>query len=289
MISEFFEHSDTRPRRRAGLRPADAGRRPALSVIWMLLFLIAPAALEGFVGVDRGELLFKLVPGQGAASIVNVTNSGTGLSTVSLSIEDFRIADGRPDFNSQAHSRALADRLTVFPTNFELKAGESREVQVLLDPGDGPFESGTYWAVVFVQTSRLADMVPPGGDRQVQVRLVERVGVFAFADAEPEPRPFPADVEITGLEKSDKGLVVSVKNPSRYLRLVTEGYVLATPLDGGAAQRWPMQTFRVLPGSVVQTEIPVPESAAGLGRCNVLVALDYGAEELVAGEREFEF
>lgn len=259
------------------------------SMLPVLLTLAAPAALEGFVGVDRGELLFSLVPGRGAAATMTVTNSGAELSTVSLSIEDFKIAGGRPDFNEQAHDRALASKLTVFPTNFELKAGESREVQVLLDPGYGPFESGTYWAVVFVQTSRLADMVPPGGDRQVQVRLVERVGVFIFADAEPEPRPLPADVEITGFEKSVKGLVVSVRNPSRYLRLVTEGYVLATPLDGGAAQRWPMQTFRVLPGSVVRMEIPVPESAAGLGRCNVLVALDYGADELVAGEQEFGF
>ena len=251
--------------------------------------LASPAALMGFVGVDRGELLFSLVPGKGAASTVNVSNSGTELSTVSLSIEDFGIKDGKPDFTSQAHSRALAGKLTVFPTSFELKGGESREVQVLLDPGDGPFEAGTYWAVLFVQTSRLADMVPPGGDRQVQVKVVERVGVFVFADADPEPRPLPADVEITGLVKSGKNLVVSVKNPSRYLRLVTEGYVLATPLNGGAAQRWPMQTFRVLPGSVARAEIPVPDTAAGLGRCNVLVALDYGAEELVAGEQEMEF
>jgi P pilus assembly chaperone PapD len=281
MSFESCEHSPKR-------RPAGAGQRPELLILSILLFL-APAALNAFVGVDRGELLFKLLPGHGAASTVNVTNSGTGLSTVSLSIEDFKITDGRPNFNAQEHSRALASRLTVFPTSFELKAGESREVQVLLDPGDGPFEAGTYWAVVFVQTSRLADMVPPGGDRQVEVRVVERVGVFAFADAEPEPRPLPADVEITGLENAGKNLVISVKNPSRYLRLVTEGYVLATPLDGGAAQRWPMQTFRVLPDSTVRMEIPVPETAAGLGRCNVLVALDYGAEELVAGEQEFEF
>lgn len=257
--------------------------------IFLLVLAAAPARLPGFVGVDHSELLFKLEPGKGAAATVTVTNSGEELSTVSLSIDDFAIADGKPNFNSQTHPRALASRLTVFPTTFDLKAGESREVQVLLDPGDGPFDPGTYWAVVFVQTSRLTDMVPPGGDRQVKVRVVERVGVFVFADAKPEPRPLPADVEVVGLERQEGRLLLAVRNPSRYLRMVTEGYVEVTPLNGGASQRWPMQTFRLLPGSLVRHEIPVPESAVGLGRCNVLVALDYGAEELVAGEQEFEF
>lgn len=275
---------------RADLRRGGAGRRLTPPALLLLVTLaLAPFAAHAFVGVDRGELLFQLTPDRGASSTVTVTNSGDELSTVSLSIEDFEVVNGRPDFNSRTHPRALASRITVFPTSFELKAGESREVQVLLDPGGGEFEPGTHWAVVFVQTSRLANMVPPGGDREVRVRVVERVGVFVFGDSEPEPRPLPADVEITGLEKSGNKLVLTVRNPARYLRLVTEGYVLATPLAGGAAQRWPMQTFRVLPDSTVEADIAIPESAAGLGSCNVLIALDYGAEELVAGEQEIVF
>jgi hypothetical protein len=187
----------------------------------------------------------------------------------------------------RAKSTGLIRRFTI---DLSSRSNDtSREVQVILDPGDGPFEPGTSWAVLFVQTSRLADMVPPGGDRQVQVRLVERVGVFVFADAEPEPRPLPSDVEITGLERADGKMFLAVSNPSRYLRLVTEGYVVVTPLDGRPAERWPVQTFRLLPDSLMKHEIPVPPSAVGLGKCNVLVVLDYGAEDLVAGEQEFEF
>jgi P pilus assembly chaperone PapD len=261
---------------------------PAFFSALALLFAMA-APLDAFVGVDRGELLFTLAPGQGASNRVTVTNSGTERSTVSLAIDDFAIVDGKPVFDSQAHGRALAARLTAFPTSFELEPGASREVQVIMDPGDGPFEPGTSWAVLFVQTSRLADMMPPGGDRQVQVRLVERVGVFVFADAEPEPRPRPSDVEIVGLERAEGKMLLAVRNPSRYLRLVTEGYVVVTPLDGRPAERWPVQTFRLLPESLMRHEIPVPASAVGLGKCNVLVVLDYGAEDLVAGEQEFEF
>lgn len=266
--------------------------RPITFRIWTILLILlttAPARLAGFVGVDRGEILLRLAPGQGADATVTVSNNGTERTTVSLAIDDFAIVDGQPDFNSRPHDRALAGRLTVFPTSFGLEPGASREVHVLLDAGDGPFEAGTHWAVAFVQTSRLAEMAPPGGERQVQVRLIERVGVFVFADAEPEPRPLPADVEIIGLERTEGRLYLSVRNPSRYLRMVAEGFVLVTPLGGGPPQRWPMQTFRLLPDSLMRIEIPVPESAAGLGRCSVLVALDYGAEDMVAGEQEFEF
>lgn len=260
-----------------------------LGLAVLLAFFAASEALGAFVGVDRGELFLELVPGKGAASTFTVTNGGDTYSTVSLSIDDFAIAGGRPDFNSQPHPRALARQLTIFPTNLELAPGESREVRVLLDPGQGAFEAGTHWAVVFMQTTRLADMVPPGGDRQVQVRLVERVGVFVFADARPEPRPLADDVAVTALQFEDGVLKLAVKNPSKYLRMVREGYVLVTPLGGGAAQRWPVQVFRLLPDSTVRAEIPVPPSAAGLGRCNVLVALDYGSTEMVAGEQEFTF
>jgi len=263
--------------------------RRILGLAGAVALLVGVPSLSAFVGVDRSELLFELVPGKGISSSVTVTNSGEAKTSVTLSIDDFAISAGRPDFNSQPHPRALARKLTVFPANFDLGPGESREVRVLLDPGQGPFESGTHWAVVFVQTTRLTDMVPPGGERQVQVRLVERVGVFVFADARPERRPLPDDVAVTGLTHESAVLKLSVRNPAAYLRMVREGYVLVTPLSGGAAQRWPVQVFRLLPDSTVTAEISVPASAAGLGRCNVLVALDYGSADMVAGEREFTF
>jgi P pilus assembly chaperone PapD len=251
--------------------------------------LVFPSSALAFVGVDRGEVLLELVPGKGASASVTVTNSGETKSSVSLSVDDFAIEGGRPNFNSEPHARALARRLSVFPTSFDLAPGESKEVRVLLDPGAEASASGTHWAVIFMQTSRLADMVPPGGDRQVQVKLVERVGVFVFADAQPEPKPLPDDVAVTSLVRDGEVMKLSVRNPSQYLRMVRDGYVLVTPLQGGAAQRWPLQVFRLLPNSTVQAEIAVPATAAGLGKCNVLVALDYGSADLVAGEQEFTF
>ena len=255
----------------------------------LVVALLAPLPAAAFVGVDRGEVLLELVPGKGASASITVTNGGDKKSAVSLSIDDFEIKGGRPEFNSQSHARALARRLSVFPTSFELAPGEAKEVRVLLEPGTEANVSGTHWAVIFMQTSRLADVVPPGGDRQVQVKLVERVGVFVFADAQPEAKPLPDDVAVTALKRDGEVMRLSVRNPSPYLRMVRDGYVLVTPLKGGAAQRWPVQVFRLLPNSTVQAEIGVPAASAGLGKCSVLVALDYGSADLVAGEQEFTF
>jgi P pilus assembly chaperone PapD len=253
-------------------------------------FLLGCASTAmGFVGVDRGEILLPLQPGKAASGVVTVTNSSAVRTTVSLSVDDFAIENGRPAFNSNSHPRALGKRLTVFPTSVDLEPGASQQVRVILDPGPGPFTAGTYWAVVFVQTSRLQEMLAPGTERQVQVRTIERVGVFVFADAEPERKPLPSDVEITGLAVATDKLVLTIRNPAKYLRIVTDGAVLVTPHRGGAAQKWPISTFRLLPESMLSVDVPIPAAAAGLGRASVLVTVDYGAPDLVAGEQEFTF
>ena len=251
--------------------------------------LVTSAAV--ILGVDKAELITDLVPDQKRVLTLKVSNSGSDATPVTVYTEDWQINKGELDFNNQTHPRALGRRVTVSPSSFELAAGATREVTVVLDPGSQPFAPGSYWSAVFVQSARLAPVpVTARTEAQgTQMRVIERIGVLLFADSAPEAKPLPADIEITDIKRTAQGLGVTVKNPSPYMRLASAASVSVTPFSGGETKKFPLRSFRLLPGSSQDISVALPDNVAGLGRSSVLAVLDYGAQDLVVGEARLTF
>ena len=240
------------------------------------------------IGVDKAELVTDLVAGQKRILKLQVSNTGTEATPVTVYPEDWQITRGEPDFNNQTHARALGRRVTVAPASFDLLPGATQEVTVVLDPGAGEFVAGSYWSAIFVQSARLAPTAD-AKDRGAQVRIVERIGVLLFADSAPEGKPLPDDVAITGIKRTTKGLDLSVRNPSPYMRLTTSAIISLTPFTGGETKKIPLRSFRLLPGASQQIAIDLPANVTGLGRTSVLAVIDYGAQDLVVGEARLTF
>ncbi|MBP8275253.1 MAG: hypothetical protein KAY59_12520 [Acidobacteria bacterium] len=241
------------------------------------------------IGVDKAELITDLAPGEKRVMKLKVTNSGTEATPVTVYSEDWQITNGQPDFNNVPHPRALGRRVTLAPASFALAAGEAQEVTVVVDAGTEPFQAGSYWAAVFVQSARLAPTAIKPEGRGTQMRIVERIGVLLFADSAPEAKPLPDDIAITGIKRTAQGLGVTVKNPSPYMRLASSASVSITPLSGGETTKIPLRAFRLLPGATQDIAIDLPENVAGLGRSSVLAVIDYGAQDLVVGEARLTF
>lgn len=243
------------------------------------------------LGVDQAELITDLVPGEKRVLKLKVSNSGTDATPVTVYTEDWQINRGEPDFNNQTHARALGRRVTVSPASFDLAPGASREVTVVLDPGSEPFAAGSYWSAVFVQNARLAPAPVTAKTEGLgaQMRVIERIGVLLFADSVPEAKPLPADIAITDIKRTPAGLDVTVKNPSPYMRLANAATVSLTPFAGGATQKIPLHSFRLLPGSSQDVAVALPAAADGIGRTSVLAVIDYGAKDLVVGEARLTF
>lgn len=252
-----------------------------------LLLLAGSLRAEQSFGVDRTELVTDLVPNAARSLRFTVNNPGTEALPFTVYAEDFAIADGAPVFGQPAGPRALAAKLTVFPASFELKPGEAREVTVTLAPGAGPFTAGSYYAAVFVQSSRLTEGGSPA-ERGSRINVARRLGLYFVADSQPERQPLPDDVVITALARTAGGVSVSVKNPSAYMRFVTSGNLQLTALSGGKPRALQLRRFRLLPDTVTTVETPVPETLK-LGEANVLAVLDYGAAELLVGEQRLKF
>ncbi|HET7537251.1 MAG TPA: hypothetical protein VFJ90_12405, partial [Candidatus Didemnitutus sp.] len=124
-------------------------------------------------GVDRTELTTDLVANEKRTLRFNVNNAGSESIPFTVYAEDFGVTDGTPVFGGKSDARSLAAKLTIFPASFELKPGEVREIAITLDPGAGPFSPGSYYAAVFVQSSRLAE-VTTGDSRGSQINVARR-------------------------------------------------------------------------------------------------------------------
>ena len=258
---------------------------PRLLVIFALMLSAGALRAEQSFGLDRTELVTDLVPNGARTLRFTVNNPGTEALPFTVYAEDFGIADGAPVFGQKPGPRALAAKLTVFPASFDLKPGESREVTVTLAPGAGPFTPGSYYAALFVQSSRLADAVAANGSR---INVARRLGIYFVADCQPESKPLPADVTMTALTRTAGGVAVRVKNPSPYMRFVTTGSLQLTAISGGKPTAIPLRGFRLLPGTETTVDTPIPAKLK-LGEANVLAVVDYGAEELLVGEQRLKF
>jgi len=247
------------------------------------------ASAAATIAVDHAELVTDLVPDQKRILKLKVSNSGTEATPITVYPEDWQIANGEPDFNNRTHPRALGRRVTVAPASFDLAPGASQEVTVVVDAGPGPFEAGSYWSAIFVQSARLTPTADSTAGRGTQMRIVERIGVLLFADSVPEANPLPADVAISGIKRTPQGLDISINNPSAYMRLVSSALISVTPFTGGATEKIPFHAFRLLPGTTSDIAVGVPAVVTGLGRTSVLAVIDYGAKDLVVGEARISF
>ncbi len=259
----------------------------------LLALAFASAPLLSFagvtIGVDKAELITDLAAGEKRMLKLQVTNSGSDATPVTVYSEDWQIAAGEPEFNNKTHPRALGRKVTLTPASFQLAAGASQDVTVVVDAGTEAFIPGSYWAAVFVQSARLAPEVAGTGDRGAQMRIIERIGVLLFADNAPEAKPLPADIVITGIKRTPEGVSISVKNPSAYMRLAASAVVSVTPLSGGETKKIPLPAFRLLPDSTQEIAVALPADVVGLGRSSVLAVIDYNAQDLVVGETRITF
>jgi len=135
--------------------------------------------------------------------------------------------------------------------------------------------------VLFVQSSRLTETIP--GASGSRINVARRLGLYFIADCKPESKPLPPDVMMTALTKTPDGIVFRIKNPSPYVRFVTNGSLQVTSVSGGKPTAIPVRAFRLLPATETTIATAVPAKVK-TGEANVLAVVDYGAEELLVGE-----
>jgi hypothetical protein len=262
--------------------------RHLLVIFVMAAFL--PGPVEAAFVVSPMVHQLQVPAGQRGSSTILVRNSGNRVLTLKLYLADSRFGpDGREkDLPLGTLERSCAPWTTLESELVELQAGEMRRVNLdLAPPAD---VRGSYWTKLYVE-----EISTPEPDRQnvkgrsYQIYARQRMGVRIFETVLGTEEP-GAVVNRVKVDTADDTLTVtlSVLNTGNALLRCqgrvelrnSRGEVLET-LQPGAKGK-----FSVFPGA--ERELPVRSTLKlAADSYTVLAIVDYGGENLVAGEESF--
>ena len=252
------------------------GRRYLGALLLAFATLAAPRAARAQLTVDVLELF--VAPGDAdAVRTVRVRNDGAERVQAMVVQEDWeRDADGTNRFLPLGtHTRSCGEHIDVFPRAIALEPGEAATVRVAVRAGTTPC-----WGVVFLEHRA----TQPNGGRQLSYTV--RTGVKVYV----EPTAARRDGELEAITvdteaDSTTQLHVQFRNTGTS-QLAVRGHLEVRTAENQVVHRHELPAAPVLPAAARRLSAPMPSLAPG--RYLVLVLLDFGGNELVAGQLDYE-
>ncbi|HEX2778172.1 MAG TPA: hypothetical protein VHM30_01660 [Gemmatimonadaceae bacterium] len=264
--------------------------------------------------MDQIDLVFERGAGNPVRQAFVVTNKGQRAAQVDISLASWdRDSLGRNRFFDYGTGPGSCGRvLSIDPLSTRLDSGGTQLVQIRVDTAALP--PSECWAVAFVQT------VLPGTRRGTHFNLVLRTGVKLYV----VPRGATRAGEIVAMQVRPHVPVVapdsvlireSPDDPGRMVKApgdsarkavadttrqelllafgnsgtrhhVARGSLELRRPDNSVAGRVPLPNLYSLPGTTQWVTVPLPNVPRG--RYVALAILDFGGDELAAGQVEFD-
>jgi hypothetical protein len=252
-----------------------------------LALLLSLAQAQTGVGVSPPRVLLPLTPGASATQSVLVDHPGRqGALRVSVLLSDVLLKpDGSPLYlEPGSHPRSLTRWLSVSPLEFLLQPQASQEVRYTVQvPPDA--QPGTYWGIVFFESGPAQER---SGGQGLGIRVRTRVGHVVYVDVGRVVRS--GRVQGVRYQPPSGGAgaeirVVFQNTGNGVMRL--KGRVEVRDGTGKAVAQAEVPETASLPGSTHEVAAPL-EKPLPPGRYAVLVVLDYGEANLIAGEARLE-
>lgn len=266
-----------------------------------LAALVAAGGLgEAGIVVNLGKLELELGPDARAMRELQIANSGDKPAEVSVFASDWtQDENGAVDAVDPSKCAKAADSATgwiaVNPQRFILQKGEKKIVSIAIATPKGAMAIKEYRSMIFTETSDVQKSAASGNGRELEVRVIGRIGTKVFI-RNPQGTAKVA-CEVTkmseGTRDGKRGLLVEAKNGGN-VYVKSENSTIALRGSGGeTVATLPIAAFSILPGQtrILFCELPLAgESKIQAGRkYNALAVIDYGGSDLVAGEYELVF
>lgn len=263
--------------------------------------LLLPATLRAGIVVNLGKLELELGPDGRTTRELEIANPGGAATAVKVFVADWKQdATGAVEAVDPSLSKmpdSAAAWLGVTPQLFVLQKGEKKVVTVSFatpKPASAMLLK-EYRAMVFAETSETHAAQSSAPGRELEVRVIGRIGTKIFV-RNPQG-PLKRDCAVTKVAEATqgghRGLEIQVQNEGNVHVESEASTVAIRDQSGRTLETIPVGPFSILIGQLrtVFVELPEPgKSKLEPGQTyNALTVIDYGGSDLVAGELEFTY
>ncbi|MDA3835821.1 MAG: hypothetical protein PF495_20815, partial [Spirochaetales bacterium] len=262
--------------------------------IFCVLFFITQESFAGFKVVPT-QFFLGVAREKSETRVIKVHNTGDTPLSLEIYMRDFiREINGKEkEVMSGTVEGSCAKWIRLSPLKLELAPNETKTVSFTMSvPKEGV---GSYWTNIFVdQTSKPKPRVTKKGKTsfQVFVKMRYRIRVFQEVPGTLEKRGRIVDMTARPYEQKDSLVVDVVFENTGNSVLHPGGKVEIKDENGETVKTLSLinkedPPFQVYPGSKRIVQARTKEKLAS-GHYVALAIIDYGGEDLVAGEMEFE-
>ncbi len=187
--------------------------------------------------------------------------------------------------------------VSVNPQRFTLAKGERKIVTIAIATPKSAAEMPLkeYRTMVFTETSDLRKSEASTPGRDLQVRVIGRIGTKIFLRN--PPLPTKLDCEVTKMEETTRdqkrGVLIEVRNAGNVHIQCDSSTIAFRNAAGATVATLPLPAFSILPGHTRSLFFELPEAGKSKlekgVKYNLLAVIDYGGTDLVAGELELTF
>ncbi|MCI0436568.1 MAG: hypothetical protein L0271_23465 [Gemmatimonadetes bacterium] len=241
------------------------------------------SSVRAQISVDELEVLLQ--PGSRTAGSIRVTNETDRVVQAFIEIDDWDRDDTGANrfFPSGTLPQSCRERLKVFPMTLRLEPRASETLRVTIDDAA---DAASCWGIVFVQANEPRPQLVGSG-----ITYVIRTGIKVYVQRGDARRDGAIEeVRINeraaGEPRSAREAEVVFHNLGE-AHLKTSGSLEVRRSDNSLVAKLEVPEFRSVPGAVRRLKLELPAGLAP-GSYVALALLDYGGQEIAAGQIEFQ-
>ncbi|MEO8086435.1 MAG: hypothetical protein ABI763_06430 [Bacteroidota bacterium] len=266
-----------------------------LSLVCVMLLLQNFNSNAQSVSLSPSRVYFKAAPGETKKQVVHVTNNSSVRQSFTITFGDFSTTgiDGKTQLMKSGESEhSCSQYMNASPSFFELAAGKSQDVQVIIDLPNLPEANKVKWGTMMLKLTKEKTEANKGEQDGVGMGILETFQfVVHLFQTPPSVTLKQAEIdnfkEITVAGDSARTLALISRNTGDAI-LDCATYLEFSNLKTGFEQRSKPAAFTMLPGGGRQMKFSVPKDLPK-GSYTVTAVLDIGSKDAVqAAEMDIE-
>lgn len=262
-------------------------------ICFILMCTMVKITFAQNVSISPSRLYFKTPIGEYKEQEISITNSSTKSQSFTISFGDFEPsgAKGKSQLMKPGESENSCSKwLSAEPSFFEVEAGQTKKVKVLLQIPSSPDANKVKWAAMQIKLAKEKNATDNNDQNSIGLGVSETFQfVVHIFQSPPTVTLKNAEIEsfseVSTTGDSTRMVMLRVKNSGEAI-LDCVSYLEFTNLNSGQEERQKPIAYTLLPGSSRELKFPI-STALPEGKYSLLGVVDYGSKENVqAAETE---